>query len=254
VEYSSDLFDAGRISRMIEHFGRLLEAVVEDPGQRISILPLMPETEAKQVLIDWNATAQPRPAEATLARLFEAQVERTPQASALVAGDDRLTYRELNARANQLAHYLRSAGVGPESLVGIFMERSWRMMVGILGVLKAGGAYVPLDPAYPKDRLEFILEDTRAPVLLTQSSWGADGVPEGTRIICLDSDWNRISRSSRENPFSGPGSRRASRSNIAARSGWSVGRRKCSGPTNWPVCWRPRPFVSTCRCLKCSSR
>ncbi|MGN6642113.1 MAG: amino acid adenylation domain-containing protein, partial [Verrucomicrobiota bacterium] len=167
IEYSTALFDAERIERMAEHFGTLLQAAIENPEQRLSSLPLMPASEAHRVLVEWNQTQLALPTDAPLAQLFEEQVQRTPEAIALIAGNNRLTYAELNARANQLAHYLRGFGVGPGVLVGICLERSWRLLVGVLGVLKAGGAYVPLDPAYPKDRLAFILDDARAPLLLT---------------------------------------------------------------------------------------
>lgn len=202
VEYSSALFDADRISRLVEHFGTLLQAVIEDPDQPLSALPLMPPRERQQVLHDWNATRQPYPANVTLARLFEEQVRRTPDALALVAGTDWLSYRELNLRANQLAHHLRSLDVQPGVLVGICLERSWRMLVGILGVLKAGGAYVPMDPTYPKDRLAYMLEDAQAPVLLTQQSVTGLQPRAGTHLVCLDADWPRIRANSGENPAS----------------------------------------------------
>jgi amino acid adenylation domain-containing protein len=203
IEYSTTLFDADRISRMIEHFGTLLASAVENPGQRVSLLPLMPETEAQRVLVEWNATEKPFPSATTIHQLFEAQIQRSPDATALVAGADRLSYHELNARANQLAHQLRSLGVKPGVLVGVCLERSWRLIVGILGVLKAGGAYVPLDPAYPRDRLAFILQDAQAPVLVTQESLRATVAVETENVVCLDSDWARIRGFSPENPFNG---------------------------------------------------
>jgi amino acid adenylation domain-containing protein/FkbH-like protein len=184
---------------MVGHFETLLAAVAEHPEQRLSLLPILSPGEANQVLSEWNATEKEYPDTVTLAQLFEAQVARTPDAVALIAGTDRLSYRELNARANQVAHELRSLGVGPGTMVGICLERSWRLLVAILGVLKAGGAYVPLDPAYPKDRLAFILEDAKAPVLLTQESLRGQPVRNGTKILCLDSDWEKIRNHSREN-------------------------------------------------------
>ena len=130
-------------------------------------------------------------------------MERTPDAVAVVFEDDQLTYRELNRRANQLAHYLRSLDVGPEVLVGICVERSLEMVVGLLGILKAGGAYVPLDPTYPKERLAFMLEDTQAQVLLSQECL-LEVLPENKQqVVCLDTDWQAISRESEENPLSG---------------------------------------------------
>ncbi|MBC8096412.1 MAG: amino acid adenylation domain-containing protein, partial [Akkermansiaceae bacterium] len=203
IEYSTALFTAERISRMAGHFKTLLEAALEDPAQPVSRLPLMPAPEAQQVLRDWNATEKPYPTTATLMSLFEQQVSNTPNATALIAGADQLTYGELNARTNQLAHYLRELNVGPGVMVGICLERSWRLLVAILGVLKAGGAYVPLDPAYPKDRLAFILEDASAPVLLTQDSLRNLLPADNARLIFVDSEWPEIHQRSRENPFSG---------------------------------------------------
>ena len=199
IEYSTALFDADRIARMTEHFAILLEAIARDPSQRLETLPLMPTHELQRALVEWNATDREYPREATLAQLFEAQVRRSPGVIALVDGTERLSYAELNARANQLAHRLRALGVGPGKLVGICVKRSWRMLVGILGVLKAGGAYVPLDPAYPKDRLAFILEDAKAPVLLTEQALRILQVPESTSVVCLDSDWQKIQTENREN-------------------------------------------------------
>ncbi len=199
IEYSTALFDADRIARMTEHFAILLEAIARDPLQRLEALLLMPEHELRQVLTEWNATDREYPRDATLAQLFEAQVRRSPGVIALVDGTERVSYAELNARANQVAHRLRALGVGPGKLVGICMKRSWRMLVGILGVLKAGGAYVPLDPAYPKDRLAFILEDAKAPVLVTEQALRILQVPEATSVINLDSDWQKIQTENREN-------------------------------------------------------
>ena len=168
LEYNTDLFDAVTIRRMLGHYQRLLEGIVADPGQPISRLPLLTEDERHQLLVEWNNTACDYPADRCVHQLFEEQVERTPDAVALVFEDQELTYGELNARSNQLAHYLQSQGVGPETLVAICMERSLEMVVGLLGILKAGGAYVPLDPEYPAERLAFMLQDAQAPVLLTQ--------------------------------------------------------------------------------------
>ena len=160
IEYNTDLFDSDTIERMVGHFQTLLQGIVANPDARLSELPLLTEPERHQLLVEWNATQTDYPRDKCIHELFEEQVERTPDAVALVFEDQRLTYRELNRRANQLAHYLRKLGVGPEVLVGICMERSLEMVVGLLGILKAGGAYVPLDPAYPKERLAFMVEDT----------------------------------------------------------------------------------------------
>lgn len=199
IEYNTALFTASRMARMAEHFNTLLAAACKQPDARISELPLMTEKEAFQVLVEWNRTERDYPRNANLAQLFEAQVQRSPDAIALICGNDRFTYRDINIRANRLARFLRNRGVGPEVLVGVCTERNCAMIVGILGVLKAGGAYVPLDPAYPKDRLAFILEDAKAPVLLTQSSLrGLCASPE-RQVVCLDSDWTAIEAESPEN-------------------------------------------------------
>src|SRR3990172_1477733 len=184
---------------MLKHFETLLEAMVLNPGERLSNLPILTDRESKQVLIDWNATTTEYPKKRCVHELFEEQVERTPEAVAVVFEDQRLTYRELNRRANQLAHHLQKLGVGPEVLVGICMERSLEMVVEILGILKAGGAYVPIDPTYPKERLAFVLEDAQAPVLLTQHSMLGELPPLKGRAVCLDADWEVIAAESGEN-------------------------------------------------------
>ena len=166
--YNTDLFEAGTIARMLGNFQTLLEAMVADPEQRLSDLPLLTETERQQLLVEWNGTKTDCPQDLCIHQLFEAQVERTPDAIAVVFEAEQLTYAELNRRANQLAHHLRALGVGPEVLVAICLERSLEMVIGLLGILKAGGAFVPLDPAYPKERLAFMLKDAQVPVLLTQ--------------------------------------------------------------------------------------
>ncbi len=167
-EFNTDLVDRSTVERMIGHFQTLLEAIVANPGDLISTLPLLTEGERHQLLVEWNDTHAEYPKDKCIHELFEAQVERTPESIALEFEGKQLTYRELNIRANQLAHYLHGLGVGPEKLVGICVERSLEMVIGLLGILKAGGAYVPLDPTYPKDRLAFMLEDARVSVLLTQ--------------------------------------------------------------------------------------
>ncbi|QEI42139.1 Linear gramicidin synthase subunit D [Dolichospermum sp. UHCC 0315A] len=198
-EYNSDLFDATTIERMAEHLQTLLEGIVANPEQRISELPLLTQTERQQLLFEWNNTTTEYPHDKCIHQLFEEQVERSPNAIAVVFEDKQLTYRELNARANQLAHYLRSLGVGLEVLVGICVEPSLEMVIGILGILKAGGAYVPLDPAYPQERLAFILKDATVPVLLTQSQL-AEGLPAHlAQVVYLDKDWKDISKHSQEN-------------------------------------------------------
>ncbi|MBW4677254.1 MAG: AMP-binding protein, partial [Desmonostoc geniculatum HA4340-LM1] len=152
-EYNTDLFAQSTIQRMVGHLQTLLEAIVTNPQQRLSDLPMLTKPEQHQLLWEWNDTATDYPEDKCIHELFEAQVEKRPDAIAVVLGNQQLTYRELNNRANQLAHYLRSLGVKSEVLVGICVERSLSMVIGLLAILKAGGAYVPLDPSYPQERL-----------------------------------------------------------------------------------------------------
>ena len=166
VEYSTDLFDASTIARMVQHFEVLLAGIAAQPHQVLSDLPLLTSNERQTLLVDWNQTQCDFPTGACIHQLFEAQVERTPEAIALIDEERTLTYRDLNAQANFLAHDLRDLGVGPEVPVGVCMERSPEMVVGLLAILKAGGAYVPLDPDYPAERLAFIVDDARIEVLL----------------------------------------------------------------------------------------
>jgi amino acid adenylation domain-containing protein/FkbM family methyltransferase len=201
VEYSAELFAETTIERMVGHFKNLLEAVVADPQQRIMTVPLMNAAEKQQVLDGWNDTECSYASDRCIHELFEEQVARRPEAIAAVFGEEKLTYNELNARANQLAYYLRQLGVGPEVLVGISVARSMEMLIGVLGVLKAGGAYVPLDPSYPIERLRFMMEDAQVPVLLTQERL-LDNLPADWRqVVCLDSDWETIAAESTDNPI-----------------------------------------------------
>jgi amino acid adenylation domain-containing protein len=202
VMYNTDLFDGTTIVRLFGHFQNLLEGIVINSEQRLSDLPLLIDSEQHQLLVEWNNTQADYPANKCIHQLFEEQVEKTPDAVAIVFEDQQLTYGQLNERSNQLAHYLRSLGVGPEVLVGICVERSLEMIVGLLGILKAGGAYVPLDPAYPKKRLTFMLENTRAAVLLTQERLLEQLPDYATRMVCLDRDWQMIAHESTENPVS----------------------------------------------------
>ncbi|HET6314002.1 MAG TPA: amino acid adenylation domain-containing protein, partial [Chloroflexia bacterium] len=170
VEYNTDLFDVTTISRMLGHYRTLLEGALAGSEQRVSKLPLLAEAERRQLLVEWNDTRTEYPRDECVHKLFERQAQQTPDAIALVFGEENLTYGELNERANQLARYLREMGVGPETLVVVCMDRSVEMVVALLGVLKAGGAYVPLDPTYPQERLRFMVHDTQILLLLTQSS------------------------------------------------------------------------------------
>ena len=203
IEYDRRRFDVATITRMLGHLQTLLAGMVANPQQRVSQLPMLTAAEQHQLLGEWNQTQAEYPFDKCIHQLFEAQVERTPEAVAVVFENQQLTYRELNAKANQLAHYLQSLGVGPEVLGGICVERSLQTMVGVLGILKAGGAYVPLDPAYPKDRLSHMLSDSQVPVLLTTERLVA-GLPEQTaHVVRLDTNWGVISQMSKENPVSG---------------------------------------------------
>ena len=198
-EYNTDLFDAERIERMAEHFQMLLTSIVANPNTKLSALELLLPAERQRVLVDWNWTTVNIPA-TCLHQLFEEQAIRNPKGIAVVHKHERLTYGELNARANQLAHYLRAKGAGPEHLVGICVERSLEMIVGLLGILKAGAAYVPLDPHYPADRLRFMLEDANAQLVLTQKSL-LNLIPESpVPVFCLDTDWPIVSKLRDDNP------------------------------------------------------
>jgi surfactin family lipopeptide synthetase C len=201
--YDARRFDSATIARMLGHMENLLQGIVAAPARALSDLSPLGDAERRQVLVDFNATAAPYPQSACIHELFEAQAARTPEAVALVFDDRRLTYRELNDRANQLAHHLRRLGVGPEVPVGICDERSIDMVVAVLAVLKAGGAYVPLDPSYPRARLAFMLSDTRTPVVLTRQRQ-ADRVAGGNcRIVCLDRERAAIEGEGRDNVVSG---------------------------------------------------
>jgi len=194
IEYSTDLFDRSTIERMTEHFRQLLKAMADDPTQRVSELPLLNEQERRQILIDWNATDQSYPRGECIHELFAERAAGQPDAIAVVFGDNRLTYRQLDEQSNQLAHHLRSLGVGPDVLVGIYSQRSMKLVVGLLGILKAGGAYVPLDPSFPQQRIEWMLEDTQAPVLLVQDSL-LERLPEYPgKVVRQDADWETIAR------------------------------------------------------------
>lgn len=202
IEYSTDLFDEARIERMAGHFGTLLEAGAVDTGQRLSELPLLTEAERRQVLVEWNRTEVPYPKDRCLQELFEEQVERTPEATAVVFDGGRSTYRELNERANRLARRLRGLGVGPDTLTAICVERSLEMVVGLLAILKAGGAYVPLDPSYPADRLAYMLRDSEALLLLTQERLRGQFETGSldSRIVCVDADWRAVAGPLNESP------------------------------------------------------
>jgi amino acid adenylation domain-containing protein len=209
VEYNTELFDHATISRMMGHLRVLLEGIVATGAElRLSDLPLLTEAEQRQLLVEWNNLEVTGDAPVDLSldscvhQLFEAQVERTPDAIAVVFESQRLTYRELNRQANSLAHYLQELGVGPDECVGICMERSLDMVIGLLGILKAGGTYVPLDPTYPKQRLDFMLKDSQTSVLLTQQRLSNTLSEHEARVVCTDADWETIAERGEENPDS----------------------------------------------------
>jgi amino acid adenylation domain-containing protein len=203
IRYDRRFFDAATAARIAGHLQILLEGIVANPQQRVSDLPLLTPSERHQILSGWNhGTSRPAPTEC-IHELFERQVARTPGAVAVVSGEERVTYAELNARANRLGHHLRGLGVGPEVKVGVCVERSVGMLVAVLGILKAGGAYVPLDPQYPLERLAFMLRDARTPIIVTEQRL-LERLPEHrARVVCLDTDEEAISRESQDNPASG---------------------------------------------------
>ncbi len=197
-EYCTDLFDDARIARMLGHFQTLLESVARDPDQRLSQVPLLTHAERREILAGWNQTETAYPEDQCIHQLFERKAEADTGRVALVFGDQRLSYGELNQRSNRVAHHLRKLGVKPDDLVGICMDRSLEMAVGLLGILKSGGAYVPLDPAYPKARLDFILEDAHARVVLTQERLRESLLGKPGQVVCLDTEWSEIALSERD--------------------------------------------------------
>jgi amino acid adenylation domain-containing protein len=200
--YESSLFRQETIERLVQHILVLLRNALENVDEKVGNLEILIERERKQLLVDWNETQADFPQQTCIHHLFEAQVEATPDAIALVCEEQHLTYAELNARANQLAHYLQDKRIGPEALVGIHLHRSALMLIGLLGILKAGGAYVPMDPALPKERLSFMLRDTGAQIVLTEQALASELPAETPKAICLDSKWKEIERYSSDNPQS----------------------------------------------------
>ncbi|MBD3562272.1 AMP-binding protein, partial [Planktothrix sp. FACHB-1355] len=202
LEYNTDLFDATTINRILGHYQRLLESIVANSHQRLSELSLLTAAEQQQLLVEWVVGKQWQISQlpiASIHQLFEAQVERTPDAVAAIFENTKLSYRELNQRANQLANYLVSLGVKPEGLVGICVERSLEMLIALLAILKAGAAYVPLDPAYPQERIAYILEDAQISLLLTQQHLISQLPKHQAKVICLDTEWNSIARENQDN-------------------------------------------------------
>src|SRR6185295_6688263 len=195
--YYKDLFEEETIKRMMQHWQNLLTGIVNRPTLPLSQLPLLSEAETHQLLYQWNDTDTVF-TPTCIHQLFEQQVELTPHSIALIVEGEQLSYRELNSRANQLAHYLMEQGVGAEALVGLCVERSVEMMVGMLGVLKAGAGYLPLDVKYPSERLKYMLEDAAVNVLLTQEHLLKRLPPYNAKVVCLDTGWQEIGSYSAE--------------------------------------------------------
>ena len=196
IFYDQRRIDNDSVARMLGHIVTILRATVVAPQTSQSHFPILTDAEQRQILVDWNSTDKDYPKDACLHHLFETHARQQPDAIAILYKDERISYSELDKRSNQLAHYLQTLGVGPETTVGISVERGLEMVVGVLGVLKAGGAYVPVDPHYPKDRVAFMLKDTHVPILLTQQRL-LDELPDmDARKICLDTEWSSIGKHS----------------------------------------------------------
>ncbi len=197
--YSTDRFDGARIARMAGHYCRILKAVSTQPDRRLSELPLLTDEEQKRLLVEWNQNATEYPRDKRVHQLFERQAQKQPNAIALCSDRETISYDELNGRANQFAAYLRDHGIGVGTRVGICMERSPEMICGILGILKAGAAYVPLDPSYPKERLNFMIKDSEAPLAVTVEPFENVLCESGVKVISLSRDWPLVERHGREN-------------------------------------------------------
>jgi amino acid adenylation domain-containing protein len=200
--YNTDLFDAETIERMMAHYRTLTFALVARAERRISTLPLLESAQRATLVAHWTDTAAEYPETACMHQLFEEQVERTPNATAVVFEDQAYTYRQLNAHANQIARHLKTLGVGPEARVGLYVQKSLNILAALLGILKAGGAYVPLDPLYPPERVRLMMQDAGVDTLITQSSLAKE-LPrlDGVQTVCIDADWQAITtRYSTENP------------------------------------------------------
>ncbi len=198
-EYNTDLFKANSIARMVEHFQLLLEQIADRPSAKISELSILTPAQERMILDEWNNTDRDFPKDKCIHELFEAQADRSPEAIAVIYQDRALTYRELNERANQLAVALRKAGVHSDVPVGLCLNRSPELIVGILGILKAGGCYVPLDPKYPADRLALMIEDANLSLIVTQQSLTRSLDGHRVKTICLDNEWSAISENPRSN-------------------------------------------------------
>ncbi len=200
VVYNTDLFEPATIARLRQHFQTLLEGIVANSDARVADLPVLTALERQQVLIEWNNTQTDYPADQCIHQLFEAQVKQAPNAITVRFAAQQFTYQELNQGSNQLAHYLRKLGVGPDSLVGLCIERSAVAVAGMLGILKAGAAYVPLDPTYPPERLHWMLADAQVSVVLTQQRSAEPLAACGAKVICLEQEWSEIAQECEDNP------------------------------------------------------
>ncbi|HEY4388158.1 MAG TPA: amino acid adenylation domain-containing protein, partial [Ktedonobacteraceae bacterium] len=198
-EYNTDLFEAATIVRMSGHFQTILESIIVQTERPLWQLCLLTPPERQQLLIEWNETQANYPVEQSIQQLIEAQVARTPEAPAISFGGETLTYRELNQRANRVAHTLQSLGVGPDVLIGLCVERSLAMSIGLLAILKAGGAYLPLDPAFPAERIAFMLQDAQVPILLTQRHLQPQLQTSQTNVLYLD-EQDLLESQAQENP------------------------------------------------------
>lgn len=196
IEYNTDLFTEATIAQMMRHFATLLAGIVADPSQRLSRLPLLSAAEAAQLLDLWRPPFAPPPDATSFAHLFERQVARTPVAEALIWRDERLTYAELDRRANQMAHYLQRIGIAPEMRVGVCMERTPELLALLLGILKVGGVYLPIDPTCPPERLSYMLNDAAVPIVLTQDKLHAQFAESSARIICIETVRDAIAQES----------------------------------------------------------
>jgi amino acid adenylation domain-containing protein len=192
IDYNTDLFERDTIERLVNHWQVLLEGITEHPDTPIYLLPILTAQERHQIVIEWNQTQRDYPRDRCIHQLFEEQAAQTPEAVAVIYGDEQLTYLELNQRANQLAHYLHQQGIEPDALIGICLERSLDLIVGLLGILKAGGGYVPLDPSYPRERLDFMVADTHLQIIITHSQFKdifTGSVSPLMQTLVLDQHW-----------------------------------------------------------------
>lgn len=199
-EYNTDLFDESTINRMVEDYQTLLQGILANPNQKLSQYSLLTEQQKHQLLVEWNNTQAEYPKVNGIHQLFEEQVKKTPEAIAVLFEDKYLSYQQLNEQANQLAHYLKTLGVKPDDLVGIFLERSLEMFIGLLGILKAGGAYLPLDPTYPEDRLAYMVNDAQVSIVVTLEKWANLKTQQALQWVCLDSQKDTIAQESSQNP------------------------------------------------------